>query len=110
MVHRRKIVVYIATGADGLIGRPDGPVGWLDRAHPRATTAWKRFISRLGRSCGAGGRATGRATFQKCVPGSAFDTKVKNYVFTHSPPQSAAPTDVEFVKETNQSVGSPSAG
>ncbi len=27
----RKIIVYIATSADGFIARPDGSVDWLDR-------------------------------------------------------------------------------
>jgi dihydrofolate reductase len=31
MSARRKIIVYIATSADGYIARPDGDVEWLDR-------------------------------------------------------------------------------
>ena len=38
--------------------------------------------------------------FQKRgVPGSAFDTRVKNYVFTRGPLPSRAPAGVEFVSE-----------
>ncbi len=38
--------------------------------------------------------------FQKeSVAGTAFDTKVKNYVFTCSLPQSPAPAGVGFVSE-----------
>ncbi len=36
---------------------------------------------------------------KKGVTGSAFDTRVKNYVFTRSLLQSPAPTGVEFVSE-----------
>ena len=36
---------------------------------------------------------------KKGVPGSAFDPRVKNYVFTHGPLPSAAPVGVEFVNE-----------
>jgi dihydrofolate reductase len=36
---------------------------------------------------------------KKGLPGSAFDTKVKNYVFTRSLPRSPAPAGVEFVSE-----------
>jgi dihydrofolate reductase len=36
---------------------------------------------------------------KKGVPGTAFDTRVKNYVFTHSLPQAPAPAGVEFVSE-----------
>ena len=31
MTTRRKIIVYIATSADGYIARPDGDVEWLNR-------------------------------------------------------------------------------
>jgi hypothetical protein len=36
---------------------------------------------------------------KKGVAGTAFDTKVKNYVFTGSLPQSRAPAGVEFVRQ-----------
>jgi dihydrofolate reductase len=36
---------------------------------------------------------------KKGVAGTAFDPKVKNYVFTRSLPQSPAPAGVEFVSE-----------
>jgi dihydrofolate reductase len=36
---------------------------------------------------------------KKGVPGSAFDTRVKNYVFTRGPLPIAAPAGVEFVSE-----------
>ncbi|HKN61075.1 MAG TPA: dihydrofolate reductase family protein, partial [Candidatus Acidoferrales bacterium] len=36
---------------------------------------------------------------KKGVPGTAFDTRVANYVFTHTLPQSPAPAGVEFVTE-----------
>src|SRR5213593_1739322 len=31
----RKIIVYIATSADGFIARPNGAVDWLDRPRPK---------------------------------------------------------------------------
>jgi len=31
MTTERKIIVYIATSADGYIARPDGDVEWLNR-------------------------------------------------------------------------------
>jgi dihydrofolate reductase len=36
---------------------------------------------------------------KKGVTGSAFDTRVRNYFFTRSLPQSTAPASVEFVNE-----------
>jgi hypothetical protein len=35
MARRRKIIVPIASSADGFIGRSDGSVDWLDRPHPK---------------------------------------------------------------------------
>ncbi len=35
MKHPRKIIVHIATSADGFIARPDGNVAWLDRPRPK---------------------------------------------------------------------------
>jgi dihydrofolate reductase len=41
MKARRKIMVYIATSADGYIARPDGDVEWLNR-WPRAVDSGMR--------------------------------------------------------------------
>jgi hypothetical protein len=35
MAGKRKIVVWIATSADGFIARPDGSFDWLDRPRPK---------------------------------------------------------------------------
>ena len=35
MAPKRKIIVYIATSADGFIARRDGSVDWLDRPAPK---------------------------------------------------------------------------
>jgi hypothetical protein len=35
MVRKRKIIVSIATSADGFIARRDGSVDWLDRPRPK---------------------------------------------------------------------------
>lgn len=95
----RNIIVYIATSADGYIARPDGDVDWLNR--PR--TAGDYGMHSFYRSIDAilWGRKTYELAlrFQKeGIPGAAFDPKVKNYVFSRHPPQSA-PTAVEFVTE-----------
>ena len=95
----RKIIVYIATSADGYIARPDGNVDWLNR--PRAAgdygiRAFYRSIDTI-----LWGRKTYDVAleFQKQgIKGAAFDPKVKNYIFSHHPPSSAAPP-VEFVTE-----------
>jgi hypothetical protein len=35
MKTERKIIVYIATSADGYIARPDGDFEWLNRPRPK---------------------------------------------------------------------------
>ena len=100
MVRKRKIIVYIATSADGFIARPDGSVDWLDRPSPKGNYGMGMFYKSVDTIL------WGRKTYEtaldfqkKGVPGSAFDTRVKNYVFTRSLLQSPAPAGVEFVGE-----------
>ena len=105
---QRKIIVYIATSADGYIARPDGDVEWLNR-RPRTvdygmtefyptidTILWGRktydwvlaYYRKKGKK---GNRKNGKKD-------DMFDTKLANYVFSRKPPKRAAP-GVEFVSE-----------
>jgi dihydrofolate reductase len=100
MVHRRKIIVYIATSADGFIGRPDGSVDWPDRPRPKGNYGMDAFYKSIDTILWGRRTCDMALDFQKKgMAGSAFDAKVKNYVFTHNPPQTGAPAGVEFVKE-----------
>jgi hypothetical protein len=57
-------------------------------------------MNRSTPSCGAGRHAIWHFDFQKKgVRAAAFDTRVKNYVFARSLPQSPVPPGVEFVNE-----------
>jgi dihydrofolate reductase len=92
----RKIIVYIATSADGYIARPDGGVEWLDRPRPKGnygmgafyrsigTILWGRKTYDVGLEMGGGNLGVG--------PG------VKNYAFSRHPPKSPA-AGVEFVRK-----------
>jgi dihydrofolate reductase len=95
----RKIIVYVATSADGYIARADGSVDWLNRP-PTAgdygmgaffrtidTILWGRKTYEPSTGMGGGGG------------GGSFGPKVKNYVFSHHPPASPPPPGVEFVNE-----------
>ena len=100
MVRRPKIIVYIATSADGFIARLDGSVDWLERPRPKGNYGMGAFYQTIDTTL------WGRKTYdmaldfqKKGVAGSAFDTRVKNYVFTHNPLPSAGPTGIEFVNE-----------
>ena len=90
----------VMVGADGFIARPDDSVDWLDRQRPKGnygmgafyqsidTVLWGRKTCDMALDCQ-----------KKSVPGTAFDTRVKNYVFTRGPLPSAAPAGVEFVNK-----------
>ncbi len=94
----RKIIVYIATSADGYIARPDGNVDWLNRPRPAGdygmaqfyksidTIIWgrKTVDEAIARTGGAGALANPRS-------------KIKNYVMSHRPgPDSPG---LEFINE-----------
>ena len=91
---RRKIIVYIATSADGYIARPDGSVDWLDRPMPKGgygMTAFARSIDTI---------LWGRKTYDFAVKmgGVGVYGKVKHYAFSRQPPSNPLP-GVAFVSE-----------
>ncbi len=100
MLRKRKIIVYIAISVDGFIARSDGSVDWLDRPRPKGNYGMGAFYQSIDTVL------WGRKTYdmaldfqKKGVAGTAFDTSVKNYVFSRGPLPSAAPAAVEFVTE-----------
>jgi dihydrofolate reductase len=96
----RKIIVLIATSADGYIARPDGDVEWLNRRPHKVDYGMRAFYSTIDTIL------FGRKTYdwalnywkKKGIKGGMFDKKVANYVFSRKPPKRAAP-GVEFVSE-----------
>jgi len=100
MARKRKIIVCIATSADGFIGRSDGSVDWLDRPSPKGNYGLDAFYKSIDTILWGRKTSDMALDFQKKgVSGTAFDTKVKNYVFTRGPLPSPAPAGVEFVSE-----------
>jgi dihydrofolate reductase len=100
MTRKPKIIVYIATSADGFIARRDGSIDWLDRPSPKGNYGMGDFYKSIDTI------VWGRKTYdmaldfqEKGIAGAAFDTKVKNYVFTRTLPQSPVPPGVEIVHE-----------
>jgi len=96
----RKIIVYVATSADGYIARPDGDVEWLNRRPRTVDYGMKALYSKIDTIL------LGRKTYdlalayskKKGMKGGMFDTKLANYVFSRKPPKRALP-GVEFVSE-----------
>jgi dihydrofolate reductase len=100
MVRKRKIIVYIATSADGFIARSDGSVDWLERPRPKGNYGMGAFYESIDTVLWGRKTYDMALDFQKRgVAGTAFDTRVKSYVFTHRVPESPAPAGVEFVNE-----------
>ncbi len=100
MTHERKIIVSVATSADGFIGRSDGSVDWLDRPVPKGNYGLGAFYKSIDTILWGRKTCDMALRFQaEGIPGSAFDANVKNYVFTHTSPPNPAPKGVEFVNE-----------
>ncbi|HEX7285489.1 MAG TPA: dihydrofolate reductase family protein [Candidatus Angelobacter sp.] len=99
MKARRKIIVEVATSADGYIARPDGDVEWLNR-RARGDYGMRAFYRTIDTIL------LGRKTYdwalnywkKKGIKEGRFDQKVANYVFSRKPPKKAA-AGVEFVSE-----------
>ena|SRR5437667_394813 len=100
MVRKRKIIAHIATSADGFIARTDGSVDWLDNPNQKGDYGMGVFYKSIDTILWGRKTCDMALEFQKKgVAGSAFDTKVKNHVFTRGPLPSAIPAGVEFVSE-----------
>jgi dihydrofolate reductase len=92
----RKIIVYIATSADGYIARADGSVEWLNRPRPAGNYGMDAFLRSIDTILW--GRKTFGPLEKNQGQGGWLDPKVKNYVFTHRTPKESLP-GVEFVNE-----------
>ena len=100
MKAKRKIIVYIATSADGYIARTDGDVEWLNRRPQTVDHGMREFYSTIDTIL------WGRKTYDWLLDYSSkagktvdlFDAEVANYVFSRNPPERAAP-GVKFVTD-----------
>jgi dihydrofolate reductase len=93
VVPKRKIIVNIATSADGYIARADGDLDWLTRR-----PAPKGFygLPKFSRSIDA--KILGRKTFDLSVKmGANFSANNVHYVFSRRPPPASVPAGVQFV-------------
>jgi dihydrofolate reductase len=95
MTIKRKIIVNLATSADGYIARPDGDIEWLTR---RAAPKGFYGLSEFERSIDT--KLLGRKTYDISLQlGAKFDPKFRYYVFSRRPPSTPVPPGVEFVTE-----------
>jgi dihydrofolate reductase len=89
----RKVIVYVASSADGFIARPDGDVGWLDRPWPKGEYGMPEFYASvdtvlMGRKTWEIGRKLGTASY----------VGKKNYVFSRTPQEETE--NITFVSES----------
>jgi dihydrofolate reductase len=91
----RKIIVYIATSADGYIARSDGSVDWLNRPRTVGDYGMADFLKSIDTVLW--GRKTYDMTLGRSKKGGS-SSKIKSYVFTHNPPITKV-KGIEFVNE-----------
>jgi len=95
-VPHRKIIVNIATSADGYVARPDGNLDWLtERQAP------KGFYGLLEFERSTDAKILGRKTFDRSLQmGARFSEDAVHYVFSRRPPPASVPAGVNFVTES----------
>jgi dihydrofolate reductase len=100
MTRKRKIMVSIATSGDGFMARRDGSFDWLNHSRPKGNYGMDVFYQAIDTILWGRKTCDMALEFQnKGVSGTAFDTRVKNYVLTRSVPSLPPPAGVEFVSE-----------
>jgi dihydrofolate reductase len=90
----RKIIVYIATSADGYIARPDGDVEWLNRLPDKFDYGMRAFYRSIDTILWGRKTYDWLLAYEKkagAARGSMFDKKVTNYIFSRKPPRTAVP-------------------
>jgi dihydrofolate reductase len=92
-----KIIVRIATSADGFIARKDGSYDWLDRPRPKGDYGMPAFFRSIDTLL------WGRNTYDMAIEkfgdlSGGFGFEAKNYVLTHRIPD-PRPQGVEFINE-----------
>jgi dihydrofolate reductase len=99
VTRRRKIIVHIATSADGYIAGPAGELDWLtSRPAPPGFYGIEAFMKTIDTT------VMGRKTYEAGLKlGATFDPKSPTIVFSRQPQPTATPRGVEFV---NDAVGS----
>jgi len=96
---KRKIIVSIATSADGFIARKDGAVDWLDRPQTAGDYGIGKFWNSIDTILW--GRKTYDLVLKFLKEGKASPdmySGVKNYAFSRKPPKKVL-DGFEFVKE-----------
>jgi dihydrofolate reductase len=92
---RRKVIVHIATSADGYIAGPDGELDWLtSRPAPKGFYGIEEFVKSIDT------KILGRKTYDLSLTlGAKFGTTDRDIIFSRHSPPAEIPPGVEFVQE-----------
>ena len=96
MTNYRKVIVHIATSADGYIARPDGDLEWLtSRPKPAGFYGIAAFMSTVDTY------VLGRKTYEAGLRlGGTFDSKRgRTLVFSRQPRPADAPSAGQFISD-----------
>src|SRR6185295_7076091 len=95
MPNQRKVIVHIATSADGYIARKDGGIEWLTaRPAPAGFYGIDAFTQSIDT------KVLGRKTYDaSLLMGAKFGSRDRTIVFSRNPRPPDAPPTVEFTDE-----------
>ena len=95
MTNRRKVIVHIATSADGYIARRDGDLDWLtSRPAPKGFYGMGEFVKTIDT------KLLGRKTYEWSRRlGAKFEGNDRHIVFSRNAAPGEAPPGVEFVND-----------
>jgi dihydrofolate reductase len=95
VTNQRRVIVHIATSADGYIARTDGDLEWLTaRPAPAGFYGIDAFMQSIDT------KVLGRKTYDASLRmGAKFDSKRRTIVFSRDPRPKDAPSAVEFTDE-----------
>jgi len=95
MPNQRKVIVHIATSADGYIARKDGGIEWLtERPAPAGFYGIEAFTQSIDT------KVLGRKTYEVSLRmGAKFASGDRTIVFSRNPRPKDAPPTVEFTDE-----------
>ena len=95
MTKGRRVIVHIATSADGYIARSDGDLEWLtSRPAPEGFYGMNAFMKSIDT------KVLGRKTYEVSLRmGARFDGRNRSIVFSRQSPPADAPRGVEFANE-----------
>ncbi len=96
MSSSRKIIVYIATSADGYIARPDGDFSWLNDPRYKNNYGSEEFVKSIDTVLW--GRKTYEIGLTFGGKNLGMGPKIKNYVFSRTLPDKSD-GNIEFVKQ-----------